>query len=167
MTFRSLLPFGHRRAPELTPFAQWDPFLSLHRDVNRAFDDVLHDFGRMPKEMETFELTPKLDISETDEALEVTVELPGVDDDDIDLEVQDNGMIIRGEKKFEKEKEDKKKGYHVMERAYGSFMRTIPFDFTVDPDAVEADFSKGVLKITIPRPAEEIAHTKKISIKTH
>jgi len=165
MTFRSLLPFGHDNGHGLTSLGARDPFMSLHRDVNRVFDDVLHGFGRVPRDLEPFALTPNLDICETDEALEIAVELPGVDDDDIDLEVKENGLIIKGEKKFEKE--EKKRGYHVMERSYGSFMRTIPFDFTADPDKVEADFSKGVLRIKVLKPAEEITHTKKVEIKAH
>jgi HSP20 family protein len=119
-----------------------DFFTSLRHEVDRVFDD----FGRGP----AFKLTmPRINVSETDGAIEVEAELPGVDEKDVDLVIERDMLTIKGEKKTERE--EKKKDYFVQERAFGSFARSLSLPFEPDPKTVKASFAKGVLKITLPK----------------
>lgn len=163
MALRSLLPFHGGRSVEPT----LDPFFSLHRDVNRAFEDMFKGIGALPAVWGGNGVaTPKIDVKETEKGLEVSAELPGVDEKDIELEIDDDILTIRGEKKLEKEEKDEKSGYHLMERSYGSFARSIRLPYPVKPESVTADFGKGVLKIACPRPAEAASATRKIPIQS-
>jgi HSP20 family protein len=110
-------------------------------------------------------LSPKIDVAETKDAIEVTAELPGVDEKDLDLTLADGVLTVRGEKKSAREEQDKDKNWHVVERSYGSFSRTIPLPFDPDPAKVEAKFDKGVLHIHVPKPAEVAKKQQKIEIK--
>lgn len=162
MALRSLLPFRGNRSGDLT----LDPFFSLHRDVNRAFEDMFKDFGAVPSVWGGNGVAvPKIDVKETEKGIEVSAELPGVDEKDIELELDDDVLTIKGEKKLEKEEKDEKTGYHLMERSYGSFARSIRLPYAVKPEAVKAEFDKGVLKVTCSKPAEAIAASKKIQIQ--
>ena len=166
MALRSLLPFRGSRSSDL----MLDPFFSLQRDVNRAFEDVFKGFGSMPSAMPSVwggngVAAPKIDVKETEKGIEVTAELPGVDEKDIELELDDDVLTIKGEKKLEKEEKDEKTGYHLMERSYGSFARSLRLPFAVKSEAVTAEFDKGVLKVTCPKPAEAVAAAKKIQIQ--
>ena len=107
-------------------------------------------------------LTPAIDMSETDDAVEVTAEIPGVASDDLDVSVNGDVLVIRGEKSDERTEE--KKDYHLHERSYGSFRRQIPLRFTPADDAIDAKFKDGVLKLTIAKPAEAKAKNRKIAI---
>ena len=104
---------------------------------------------------------PAIDVTETDGQIEITAELPGLEEKDVQVNVADNVLTIRGEKKAEKE--DKQKDYHVVERSYGSFYRAFELPAGVDADKIKADISKGVLKVTVPKPAPKQA--KKIDVK--
>lgn len=169
MTLRSLLPFGRDASQSLATRTEQDPFFSLHHDLSRAFEDVFRDFGglgsRFGTALDKAAFTPHLDISEDDQSYTVAVELPGVTEEDINLEVRDGTLLIRGEKKFEKDEKDKK-GYHLVERSYGSFLRTVPLGYDIEPEAVEAVFKKGVLNIIVPKPAEEQTKARKIDIQS-
>jgi HSP20 family protein len=107
-------------------------------------------------------MTPSIDVSETESELKIEVDLPGVEEKDVDLAISDNVLTIKGEKKAEKE--EKKKDYHLVERSYGSFARSIGLPFEADSDKVKASFSKGVLTVTVPKPPEVKAKEKKIQI---
>jgi HSP20 family protein len=162
MALRSLLPFRGGRSGDPT----LDPFFSLHRDVNRAFEDMFKDFGSVPAAWTGGAVAvPKIDVKETDKGIEVSAELPGVDEKDIELELDDDVLTIKGEKKLEKEEKDEKTGYHLMERSYGSFTRSIRLPYSVQSEAVTAQFDKGVLKVSCPKPAEAVASAKKIQIQ--
>jgi HSP20 family protein len=104
---------------------------------------------------------PRTDLTETDNEIEVTAELPGLERNDVDISVNDGVLVVRGEKKAETEKKDK--NYHIAERTYGSFYRALQLPPGVDPSAIRATMSKGVLKITIPKPTH--SETKKIEVK--
>ncbi len=110
-------------------------------------------------------LAPKVDVSETKDAVEVTAELPGVDEKDIDVTVADGVLTLRGEKKSERKEEDKAKNWHLVERSYGSFLRSIPLGFDPDSNKVEAKFDTGVLRVRLPKPAEALKKEKKIEIR--
>ena len=136
-----------------------EPFVSLQREIDRVF----HDFGRgfrLPTWTDSSE--PRIDVAETDNDIQITAELPGVDEKDIDVTLSNGVLTVKGEKHAEKE--EKGKEYRVVERSYGSFARSIPMPFDVDPDAVDAKFKKGVLTVILPKPAEARAETKKIEI---
>ena len=108
-------------------------------------------------------LAPSVDVRETDNAVEVEAELPGVDEKDIQLTLEDDVLTIKGEKKLEKQ--ETRRGYRVSERSYGSFYRSLPMPAGIDADKVNAVFAKGVLRITLPKPAEAQARTRKIEVK--
>jgi HSP20 family protein len=105
-----------------------DPLMSLHRDVNRLFDDLLRGTGQMPtsSQREGAEggmLMPQMDVSETERELKICAELPGVSEKDVDIRLEDDVLVIRAEKKFERK--DEKENYHFVERSYGTFQRAL------------------------------------------
>jgi len=152
--FRSFLP---------TPRRPDDTVLSLRQEMNRLFDDAFRGLPGFPAHGPVL-LAPSIDVKETDKSLEVTVELPGVSHQDVDVTYANGVLTIKGEKKAEKE-EDREAGYHFSERSYGSFVRSFSID-DVDADKIAASFDKGVLKITLPKTPAASAKTKKIEIKT-
>jgi HSP20 family protein len=107
---------------------------------------------------------PAISVAETKDAFEVTVELPGVDEKDIKVSLDENQLVISGEKKAESMKEEKE--WHVEERSYGSFYRSMFLPFEPEEGAVEAHFDKGALHLTIKKPAKAVKTTKTIDIKT-
>lgn len=108
------------------------------------------------------QLTPRIDVSETDQAFEVLAELPGMEEKDVELLLQDHVLTIRGEKKFEKE--EKRKNYHMIERQYGSFQRSFELPDIVDETKIAAKFDKGVLCVTLPKSAKAKESSRKIAI---
>lgn len=97
---------------------------------------------------------PAIDVSENENEYVIDADIPGVSKDDITLEILDNVVTIKGERKSEKKEEDKKKGYHRVERSYGSFQRSVQIPGGFKSDAVEAKFDNGVLRVTLPKPEE-------------
>ena len=151
--FRALIPFS-RRSDE--------SFLSLQREMNRLFDDALRGLPAISGDEKVAALAPSMDVKETDKAIEVQTELPGVDQKDLDVTYANGVLTIKGEKKAEKD--EKKAGYHLSERSYGSFYRSVQID-EVDADKIAATFDKGVLTVTLPKLASAQATTKKVEIK--
>ncbi|WP_414476043.1 Hsp20/alpha crystallin family protein [Microvirga sp. M2] len=98
-------------------------------------------------------MAPQINVSETDTEIRITAELPGVTEDDIHVDIHDNMLMIRGEKKLEHK--DEKENFHFMERSYGTFQRTLQLPFTVDPEQVKADFENGVLTVTVPKNTQQ------------
>jgi HSP20 family protein len=157
MNLRSLIPIGRGR---ISPWTRtYDPFTSLQREVERVFEDFTRGFPGFAAP--TTELTPKMDASETDKEFELTFELPGLEERDVEINVADNVLTVRGEKKAEKEQ--KEKDYRVVERSYGSFARSVELPVGAEPDKITATITKGVLKVTVPKPAPAV--TKKVEIK--
>jgi len=154
MTLRSLIPVGGERS---VTRPSSNPFSALQQEIDRLFDGFSRNFPGFPAR----EVMPSMDLSETDKEIEITAELPGLEEKDIQLNVADNVLTIRGEKK--NEREETKKDYHLVERSYGSFTRAIQLPEGVNADGIKAVMSKGVLKVTVPKPAP--AQTKKIDIK--
>jgi HSP20 family protein len=156
MATRSLLPFVFGGSPMSRSGGGTDPFLTLHREMNRLFDDVFRGVG-MPMAGAAAEgataMTPRIDVSEDDREIRVCAELPGVADKDVDVTLQDDILTIRGERQAEQE--DRQRSYHVMERSYGSFMRSLRLPFAVRPDQIQASFENGVLTVTIPKTAQQ------------
>lgn len=143
-----------------SPAATWDGFDALQREVDRVFSE----FGHVPSWFQRGhnEFDPTIDISETDHDIQVTAELPGVNDKDVEVTLMGNTLTIKGDKHAEQDREDK--DYHVVERSFGSFQRILPLGFEADPDAVDAKFAKGVLTVIVPKPAEQIRKAKKITV---
>ncbi|MEP3275835.1 MAG: Hsp20/alpha crystallin family protein [Stappiaceae bacterium] len=153
----------------------WSPFESLHREVDRLFSDFGRFDWRHPFHLSSpgrelgwpaqsaWRLVPEIDLIEEDEAYEITAELPGLKEDNIEIKLSNGMLTIRGEKKAEKE--ERKKDYHLSERRFGSFQRTFPIPEGVDVDAVEAVLSQGVLSVKIPKTAEARQKEKTISVK--
>ena len=139
-----------------------DPFSYLRQQVNRVFDD----FWGAPSlaRGETWSgFAPQVDVTETDKDVKVCAEIPGVDAKDIDVSVEDGTLRIRGEKKYEREENEK--GQYRMERSYGSFERAIPLPVEVDEAKAKAEFKNGVLRLTLPKRPGAQSRRKKIPVK--
>jgi HSP20 family protein len=140
-----------------------DPFGSLFSEVQRTFEDFSR---RSPLAgVGTGTLAPKIDVAESKDAIDLTAELPGVDEKDVDVTLTNGVLTIRGEKKTQRDEKDKDKNWHVVERSYGSFSRTISLPFDPDPAKVDAKFDKGVLHVHLPKPVEVAKRQQKIEIK--
>lgn len=140
--------------------------MTLRREMDRLFDQFsrgFFDFPRLTFGAEAAVISPQIDIREADGKLEVIADLPGLDQNDVQVELANNVLTIRGEKKSERE--EKKADYHLQERSFGSFLRSFPLPFEANPDQVEAKFDKGVLTISVPKPAEVQQATRRIQVK--
>ena len=139
---RDLMPF-----PGFPEFGDlWDNFFNLRR---------------MGGDMEDYRWTPRVNVEENEDAFELTAEVPGMQRDEINIDIKDRTLTIRGEKKLEEEKKDK--NYHVCERCYGEFTRTFTLPDNVDADKIEAEYDAGILKLAIPKKEE--AKPKEIKVK--
>ena len=141
-----------------------DIFSSLHREVDRVIEDFMQD-NNLPFAGENSKMTPRADLSETGEAFEMEIELPGVEEKDINISLSGDLLTVKGEKKSETEKKDKDR--HVVERSYGMFERSTRLPCPIDEDKIDAVFKDGVLKITLPKAPEAQTKSKKIAIKAH
>jgi HSP20 family protein len=135
--------------------------MDMQDRINRMFDEFFRGFSLVPWGEERMEWLPLVDVSETDEAVHVTAELPGIQAKEVDISLTDDLLTIRGEKKSEKE--EKKRDYHRVERSYGLFTRTVRLPAAVDADKVEATFKDGVLAISMPKREE--AKTRKVKVE--
>ncbi|MGQ9617792.1 MAG: Hsp20/alpha crystallin family protein [Candidatus Aminicenantia bacterium] len=133
---------------------RWDPWKDLVALQERMSRLLEESFGRMKREegLVSGAWTPAVDIYETESSLVVTAEIPGVSEKDIDVRIENNQLIIKGERKFEKE--TKEENYHRIERVYGSFYRSFSLPNTVDHDKVKAEYKNGVLKVTLGKKEE-------------
>jgi HSP20 family protein len=152
----NLLPRLWTTSPELTS----DPFRAMRREMENA----LRAFDQTSPSSDIGAGVPAINVAETKNAFELTAELPGVDEKDINVSLDGNQLVISGEKKAESTKEEK--DWHVEERSYGSFYRSMSLPFEPEDGAVDARFDKGVLFLTINKPAKAIRTTKTINIKT-
>ncbi|MDO8840495.1 MAG: Hsp20/alpha crystallin family protein [Parvibaculum sp.] len=143
---------------------EMDIFRRLRGDVERLFDDFSRGFGWHPDPSIFGTLSPHLDVTESDDGVTMTAELPGMDEKDVEVTLTGDLLSIKGEKK--EEHEEKKKDYHLKERSWGSFERTVRMPFRADSDAIKASFSKGVLKVEVPKPADVKKACKKIEVKS-
>jgi HSP20 family protein len=153
------------RLPSLVPSRETGALMQpgfglfgLHREIDRLFNEFAQGAGANGGPAK---LIPNIDIAETDKAIEVSAEMPGLERKDIDISIEDDTLTIRGEKKIEEDQKDK--NVQHSERTYGVFMRVLQLPPGVDPSSVEATMSNGVLKITIPKPAKP--EPKKIEVK--
>jgi HSP20 family protein len=138
-----------------------NPFLMLHREMNRLFDDVFRSTP-VPFDQSGETIVPQINVSETDKELRVTAELPGASEKDIDVTVDGDILTIRAEKKVDRKEE--KENYYFVERAYGTFQRSLRLPFSVDPGQVQAQFENGVLTVTLPKPQGQ-QQSRKIEVQ--
>ena len=145
-----------------------DRVQSLQTDLNRAFDNFWRSFPT-PGFPSVFGggwnlNTPRVDVSETDDEVEISVELPGLSEEDIDVSMTADTLRIKGEKRTEKE--EKKRDYFISERTHGSFQRVIPLPVGLDQEHVKATFRNGVLTVMVPKSEEARAEVRKIDVKS-
>jgi HSP20 family protein len=155
--------------------AVWHPVETLRQEIDRLFDDFGRGFWRNPFRRSVFDVepfwrremkfvgAPAVDIVEKDSAYEITADLPGMDEKNVDVQFSNGNLTIKGEKR--EEKEEKKKDFYLQERSFGSFERTFSVPDGVDADKIEATFKKGVLTITLPKKPGAQKPPKKINVK--
>lgn len=164
MQIRDLIPWGNNKGSEIANRDEENPVFSLQRDVNRLFEDFWKRFDQPFGAFGRWDARgPRTDVAETKSALEVSVELPGIDPKDVDVSLTDSALTIKGERKSEREENNE--GYHLSERSYGSFFRSIPLPSGVDTDKANAEFKNGVLTVTLPKSQEAMSRVKKIEVK--
>lgn len=167
MNPRKLVPWKRKKAEAPVDRVE-SPFLDFQRRMNALFDDVLWgppwgDVSRLSDTEQAFSaLTPNVDVSETDEALQVLMDLPGIDEKDVQVTLDDDVLVIRGEKR--QEREERSCCYHLMERTSGEFQRTIPVPATIDKDGIRASLNKGVLTVHLPKIPEVRSHRRTINV---
>ena len=146
----------------MTVLTRWDPFrefATLQDRMNRLFRDSYGPEGR-DEALTTSQFAPPVDVYEDEQKITLKVEVPGIDEKDIDVRVENNILTVHGERKFEKE--EKEENFRRVERQYGSFTRTFTLPSAVDAEKVQADYEKGILKIQLPKKAE--AKPKQIKV---
>jgi HSP20 family protein len=145
---------------------RWDPFrdmISLRERMDKLFEESLARFRAPEEEVVPTFWSPAVDIYETDENIIVKAELPGIEKEDVAIEVKDNNLILRGERK--REKEVKEENYHRIERSYGSFMRSFSIPVSVKQNQVKAKFKDGVLEVTLPKAEEAKPKLIKVEVE--
>ena len=155
---------------------EFRPFANLRREIDRLFDDFAWGSSwRMPSPRSLFDVepfrrgegswgkVPAVDIADTEKAYEVTAELPGIDEKNVEVKFANGVLTIKGEKR--EEKEEKKKDYHLSERRYGAFQRSFTVPDGIDADKIDATFKDGVLTVSLPKTAEAQKKEKQIAIK--
>ena len=134
---------------------RWEPFRelsSLQTEMNRLFNAAFEGSGGGGTAAATRRWTPAMDLLETEDQFVLRADLPGLSEDDVNIELEDNVLTVSGERKAEHE--DKREGFYRMERAYGSFSRSLTLPKGVDPGAVTAAFDRGVLEVRVPKPEQ-------------
>lgn len=169
MSVRDLIPWGRNngnQVPSLLRDDDRDPFLSLHREVNRLFDDAFRRFGSgLPAFGNGFGFSggwPSVEISDTDKQITVTAEVPGLEEKDIEVLLNDGVLTLKGEKHSENEDKDRR----FSERYYGRFERRIPLGAEIKEDQIDARFKNGVLTVVLPKTEEAQSQVKRIAIKS-
>ena len=157
MALRDLIPWSNG-SRDMQYSQQGNPFLALHREMNRLFDETFRAF-----EVDTFGPHPmgwpSVEVNETDKEVKVVAELPGLEEKDVQVELANGVLRISGEKKSETEDKERR----FSERYYGRFERRIPME-DVDQEKVAAKFDKGVLTVTLPKPPAAQQKVKRIAI---
>ena len=144
-----------------------DPLFSLHRDMNRLFDEVMGG-GQSYMGSQAGQggqgqiINAHMNVSETENEIRVAAELPGVREEDIDVSLNDDILTIRGEKRFERQ--DEEENFHFVERSFGTFQRSIRLPFPINPEQVQARFDNGVLTVTLPKTAQQ-ERTRRIQVQ--
>jgi len=150
----------------MTVLTRWEPFRefsTLQDRMNRLFRETYNEGGR-DESLTTSSFAPAVDVYEDEHNVSLKIEVPGIDEKDIDIRLENNTLTVHGERKIEKE--EKEENYRRVERQYGSFTRTFTLPTTVDAEKVSANYDKGVLKVTLPKKAEAKPKQIKVNIGT-
>jgi HSP20 family protein len=150
----------------MTVLTRWEPFrefATLQDRINRAFRESYSGAGSQDESL-TSTFAPAVDVYEDEHKVALKIEVPGIEEKDIDVRVENNTLTVHGERKIEKEEKDE--NYRRVERQYGSFTRTFTLPTTVDTENVSAIYDKGVLKITLPKKAEAKPKQIKVNVGT-
>ena len=170
----SKLPVKQEKSSTSSPALQmWRPFEGLRQEIDRLFEDFDRGFWR-PFDRSLFATEPlfgrelkwesmPVDVVESEKAYQITADLPGMDEKDIEVKVVNGAVTIKGER--QEEKEEKKKDYYLRERNFGSLERSFTIPESVDADKIEASFKKGVLTVMLPKTVEAQKPAKKIEVK--
>lgn len=146
---------------------RWDPFrdlITIREKMNPLFEEAVISRGE-EKDLVSSSWTPTVDIFETENELVLSAEVPGINEKDIEIKIEDNTLTLRGERKFEKE--TKEENYHRIERAYGSFFRSFSLPLYINQDIIKAEHLNGVLKIIMPKKPELKPRKVKILTAEH
>ena len=141
---------------------RWDPvrdMVTLREKMNRMFEDAFTGKGE-DKELAPSSWAPAVDIYETENEIVLTAEVPGIEEKDIEIKIEDNTLTLRGERMFTKEA--KEENYHRLERSYGAFYRAFTLPNSVDPENIHAENENGILRVTMPKKLELKPRTVKI-----
>jgi len=166
MANKSLIPWRRGRDSSLEVRQERDSYRSIQQEMNRLFDEFFEEpFGlRSLRAFEGFEdFTPRLDVYETEKEINISAELPGMEEKDIDISLHNNVLTISGKK--QSEEVEKGKSFYRRERSYGAFQRSIELPGEVDEEKIEATYDKGILKVTVPKPTEAVSVSRRIKIK--
>jgi len=143
------------------------PVMTIQNEMNRMFDQFFNDpftLLSIPSMRSVSDFMPRIDVSENENAMLVTAELPGMEEKDIQISLEHDVLVISGEKKSDVE--EKGKSFHRVERTYGSFHREIPLVTDIQEDKIEAAFKNGVLTVTLPKTPAAAKQARKITIKS-
>ena len=150
----------------MTVITRWDPFrefTTVQDRLNRLFRESYGPEGR-EESLTTTTFAPAVDVYEDEHNVTLKIEVPGIDEKDIDVRIENNVLTVHGERKFEKE--EKEENFRRVERQYGSFTRTFTLPNTVDSEKVSANYEKGILKVTLPKKAEAKPKQIKVNVGT-
>jgi HSP20 family protein len=145
----------------LTRFQPFREFSTLQDRINRVFNESYSGPGQ-DESLSTSSFSPAVDVYEDEHTVSLKIEVPGIDEKDIDVRLENNNLTVHGERKIEKE--EREENYRRVERQYGSFTRTFTLPTTVDSENVSATYDKGVLKISLPKKAEAKPKQIKVSV---
>ncbi|WP_086617458.1 Hsp20/alpha crystallin family protein [Erythrobacter tepidarius] len=161
MQIKDLIPWVRKDSAPESKSGDGNPIATLQREMNQVFESFWNRFGHLEWPWGSGEA--RSDMVETDNAIEISIELPGMEMKDIELTVTDDMLTLKGEKRIERQEE--KRGYYLSERSYGAVYRTIPLPPGVDGDKAQASFKNGVLTIRLPQTPEAQAKVKRIEVK--
>ena len=165
MPIKDLIPWNKDRNVPAHGSEQLHPFLAMHREMNRMFDDMFRGFDLAPMSLDRrFGAVgwPNIDIDDTGKEIRITAELPGIDEKDIELQIANGMLSISGEKKSEMEDKERR----FSERFFGRFERRIPLEH-VDEENAEASFRNGVLTVTLPKSQTAKERVRRIAINSN
>jgi len=166
MANRRLIPWRRRGDSSLDVRRDRDSFLSMQDEMNRMFEDFFEKpFGaRSLRALEGLEdFTPSLDVFETEKEISIQVELPGMEEKDIDISVHNNVLTVSGKK--ENEEIEKGKSFYRRERSFGSFRRSVELPEEVDEDKIEATYKNGILNVVVEKPKASVSVSRRIKVK--
>lgn len=172
LDLKSLIPWGQKNTVPAHNGTDKEPFMHFRNEVDRLFDnffDGLNGFGSngmmSTRNGTSSMMMPAIDVEDGEKQMVITAEVPGVDEKDLDVTLVGDVLTIHGEKKHDHEEKDGER--HYVERRYGSFSRTVRLPFEASDAGVDAKFNKGVLIITIQKPADLQSKVKRIEVKSH